>query len=93
MGKMAVMEDRYSELRSFLKSLSQSEQSRYAKRCGTTIGYLRKAMSAEQDFGDALVVALDRESSGAVRCERLRPDIDWAYLRGSSLSTTKRKTG
>lgn len=26
---------------------------------------------------------IERESAGAVRCEDLRPDIDWAYLRQS----------
>lgn len=24
---------------------------------------------------------IERETGGAVRCEELRPDIDWAYLR------------
>lgn len=27
--------------------------------------------------------AIERATSGAVRCEDLRPDIDWAYLRGT----------
>lgn len=27
--------------------------------------------------------AIERESGGAVRCEDLRPDVDWAYLRGT----------
>lgn len=26
---------------------------------------------------------IERETAGAVRCEELRPDIDWAYLRGT----------
>ena len=25
--------------------------------------------------------AIERITSGAVRCEELRPDVDWAYLR------------
>ncbi len=28
-------------------------------------------------------VEIEKASAGAVRCEILRPDIDWAYLRGS----------
>lgn len=28
--------------------------------------------------------ALERATEGAVRCEDLRPDVDWAYLRGTS---------
>lgn len=28
--------------------------------------------------------SIDRETGGAVSCEELRPDVDWAYLRGST---------
>lgn len=28
--------------------------------------------------------ALEREGRGAVRCEEMRPDVDWAYLRNSA---------
>jgi DNA-binding transcriptional regulator YdaS (Cro superfamily) len=27
---------------------------------------------------------VERATGGAVRCEELRPDVDWAYLRNSS---------
>jgi DNA-binding transcriptional regulator YdaS (Cro superfamily) len=27
--------------------------------------------------------AIERATNGAVRCEELRPDVDWAVLRGS----------
>lgn len=27
--------------------------------------------------------AIERATNGAVRCEELRPDVDWAYLRGT----------
>lgn len=26
---------------------------------------------------------IERATNGAVRCEDLRPDVDWAYLRGT----------
>ena len=29
---------------------------------------------------------IEKATHGAVRCEDLRPDIDWAYLRGTSPS-------
>lgn len=29
--------------------------------------------------------AIERATQGAVRCEELRPDVDWAYLRGTSV--------
>ena len=28
--------------------------------------------------------AIERATNGAVRCEDLRPDVDWAYLRNSN---------
>lgn len=28
--------------------------------------------------------SIERVTLGAVRCEDLRPDVDWAYLRGSA---------
>ena len=57
-------------------------QESFAKRCGTTIGYLRKAISTKARLGWDLCVALERESFGRLTCEQLRPDVDWAYLRG-----------
>ncbi len=28
--------------------------------------------------------AIEKATSGAVRCEDLRPDVDWTYLRGTA---------
>ena len=35
-------------------------------------------MSAER------CIQIEKATAGAVRCEQLRPDIDWAYLRGTA---------
>lgn len=71
-------------LRAYLKGLSIDEQRSFAARAGTTIGYLRKALSVGQSLGASIVIALERESHGAVRAEQLRPDIEWAVIRGSA---------
>lgn len=34
---------------------------------------------------------IERATAGAVTCEQLRPDVDWAYLRGSA-SNVRRET-
>jgi DNA-binding transcriptional regulator YdaS (Cro superfamily) len=68
-------------LRTYVMSLSPVERTAFARRCGTTVGYLRKAWYVGNKLGGDLAVAIDRESGGAVRCEVLRPDIDWSYLR------------
>jgi hypothetical protein len=62
-------------LRAYLATLDRPEQAAYAKRCGTTIGYLRKALSTQPRLDGALVRRLDEESDGAVCRAELRPDI------------------
>lgn len=71
-------------LLSYLNDLPPAEQAAFATRCGTSVGYLRKAVSAGQKLGESLVINLERESSARVRCEEVRPDVDWAYLRNSA---------
>jgi DNA-binding transcriptional regulator YdaS (Cro superfamily) len=69
----------------FLNGLKPPEQIAFAERCGTTIGYLRKAASKKQKLGDGLCINIERETQRQVRCEDLRADIDWAYLRGTRI--------
>lgn len=62
-------------LRQYLATLPVEEQAQFAQRAGTTIGYLRKALSKGQRFDGALVRRLDEESGGAVSRFELREDI------------------
>lgn len=62
-------------LRKYLATLSPDDQAAYAERAGTTIGYLRKALSKGQRFDGALARRLDEESGGAVCRHGLRPDV------------------
>ena len=62
-------------LRAYLATLSPDQQAAYAKRCGTTIGYLRKALSTQPKLDGGLVRRLFEESGGAVSREELRSDI------------------
>lgn len=56
----------------------------FVTACGTTEGYLRKAISLRQQLGTGLCIELERESGGAVLCEELCPTgVDWAYIRAS----------
>lgn len=70
-------------LLAYLKTLSPDEQADYAIRCGTTIGYLRKAISINQRIGAEICIQLEIESRRAVRGEDVRPDIDWARFRSA----------
>ena len=67
-------------LRRYLNGLSVAEQGEFCARAGTTLNYLRKALSTKPRMSVELAIALDRESNGAVRLEELRPDVDWAYV-------------
>jgi DNA-binding transcriptional regulator YdaS (Cro superfamily) len=69
-------------LREYLNSLSQEDQKAFAKRCNTSVSYLRKAISRAKTHGDKigmlLAVDLERGSDGKIRREQLLPDVDWA---------------
>ncbi|WP_256643705.1 hypothetical protein [Stenotrophomonas sp. 9(2022)] len=62
-------------LRTYLSTLSPAQQAVFAERAGTTIGYLRKALSKGQRFDGALVRQLNLKSAGSVSLTDLRPDI------------------
>nr|WP_250145900.1 YdaS family helix-turn-helix protein [Escherichia coli] len=67
------------ELRIFLNSLSSDEQRMFACECGTSIGYLRKALSKGQVLGASLCVLIERASNGEVTRQQLRP-FDWMNI-------------
>lgn len=71
------------KLLGYINSLPADGQTAYATRCGTTVGYLRKACSKKQLLGVDLVARLSAESDRAVRPEDVRPDLDWGYLRSA----------
>lgn len=66
-------------LRAYLNSLHQADREAYAVACGTTVNYLRKAISVGSQFDGALARLLDENSGGVVKKAELRPDI-WPEL-------------
>ncbi|RMP50058.1 hypothetical protein ALQ22_101366 [Pseudomonas savastanoi pv. retacarpa] len=70
-------------LHEYLKALNKPDLEAFARRCGTSAGQLRQVAYCNRRASAALAVNIERESKGEVVCEVLRPDIDWAYLRGS----------
>ena len=71
------------KLLAYLNSLPKVGRFDFVTRCETSEGYLRKAISKGQRLGESLCINLDRESGGEIRCEDMRPDVDWAYLRAT----------
>lgn len=78
-----------NKLLAFLNSLTPDEQAAFAVRCdGTTVGYLRKAVSVRQQLREKLCILIEIESGRMVLCEDLRPDVNWKYLRDSGQFNT-----
>ena len=75
------------KLLNHINGMSPAEQEEFAKSCGTSIGYIRKAISTGQKFGESLCMSFEEETDGAITCEELRPDLlkQWAYIRGTNL--------
>ncbi|ABE29891.1 Hypothetical protein Bxe_A3088 [Paraburkholderia xenovorans LB400] len=64
------------KLLAFINSLSPSEREHFASTCRTTIGYLRKAISAGQELRPDLCVRIERYPGCPVGRIDLRPR-DW----------------
>jgi DNA-binding transcriptional regulator YdaS (Cro superfamily) len=62
-------------LRTYLNSLEPADQTAYAIRCGTSIGYLRKALSKRHKIDAGSVRLLWDHSHGKVSRHELRPDV------------------
>lgn len=76
------------KLLAYLNALQKEPRQRFVESCCTSEAYLRKAISSGQRLGAGLCIKVDRASAGTVRCEDLRPDVDWAYLRDAGLDQT-----
>lgn len=81
------------ELIDFWKSLSLSDRELFASKCGTTFGHLNNVAYGHRSCGEDLAINIDRESDGKVPVETTRPDVDWAYLRGTTARPVSINTG
>lgn len=62
------------KLRIYLNGLSTDEQKQFALACGTSLGYLRKAISEKQALGILTSVKIEQQSQGQVTRIDLHPD-------------------
>lgn len=69
------------DLLEYTKPLSREELEEFAARCKTSVGQIKQVAYGHRRASAALAIDIDRETKGAVSCDQLRPDIDWAYLR------------
>lgn len=73
------------DLKDYLQSIPPAERTAFAERCGTTDGHLRNVSYGYRRCAESLAIAIERESGGQIRVEDLRPDVDWAVIRGAGL--------
>lgn len=74
----------HMSLHAYIKNLDKAKLDGLAARCETTTGQLRQIAYGNRRASVRLAVSLERETQGEVACKQLRPDVDWAYLRGST---------
>lgn len=70
-------------LHAYIEILDKTKLDDLAARCDTTAGQLKQIAYGNRRASVVLAVSLERETQGTVTCEQLRPDVDWAYLRGT----------
>lgn len=58
-----------------------------AEALGVTPGAVSQWQEGKVPFEHC--IPIERMTNGAVRCEDLRPDIDWAYLRATDCDIQK----
>lgn len=75
------------DLKTYIHHLDADALEQFARSVDSSVGHLRNISSGQRQAGEALCIAIDKATRGGVACEELRPDVDWAYLRG----TRKRK--
>lgn len=65
----------------YVKALPVEQREDLALRCDTSVEYLFQIGYGNRKPKAALAISLERETRGAVRCEDILPEADWAYLR------------
>lgn len=71
------------DFKSYFMGLPTADRDGFAMRCETSRAHLTNIAYGQKPCGEKLAIAIERESLGSVRCEDLRPDVDWGYLRGT----------
>jgi hypothetical protein len=72
------------KLKNYLKALGTKEaKESFANGCETTLKHLVNIAYGYKVAGESLCINIERETTGKVRCEDLRTDVDWSVLRNS----------
>ncbi len=77
-------------LKNFISSLgSEKERADFAEKCGSTLGHLRQIYYGNRSCDAGLAIEIEKNANQTVKCEDLRKDIDFSYLRSLPVETTE----
>lgn len=71
-------------LKDYLSELQRGGISMLAKELDISTSYLSQLASGKASMSPERAIEIEKATNGAVRCEDMCPDIDWAYLRNSN---------
>src|SRR5471032_3539594 len=83
---------RMKKLLDYLNNLPVAAQEDFAKRCETTVGYLRQIAYGHRECQAPLAINIERETVRELIGEELCPKgVDWAYIRAERRQSGNRR--
>lgn len=67
--------------REYVMGLAKPERKIFAEKCGVSLGHLHNVAYGYKPCTAELAIAVEQHSAGALTCEIMVPQINWAYLR------------
>lgn len=71
------------DFKTYFMGIPVDQRKAFAERCGTSKQHMLNIAYCGRKPNESLCINIERESGGQIRCEELRPDVDWQVLRGS----------
>lgn len=65
--------------------LETNNAANLARGIGVTPAFVSQWINGHRPIPAGRCPAIERATGGAVRCEELRPDVDWSVLRGQKI--------
>jgi DNA-binding transcriptional regulator YdaS (Cro superfamily) len=76
------------EFKTFFLAIPRPDRPAFAKKCGVSVGQLHNIAYGLRPCATDLAIEIEKASEGAVKVEKLCPEVDWAYLRNSATQPT-----
>lgn len=81
--KVLLMAKKNAKLLAFINAMTTQEQFHFAERCETTAAHIRNVAHGYSTCSEKLAINLERETEREVKCESLRDDVDWNFIRNT----------